>query len=125
MGCLNGLIQLTGRYNYEDANKKYNENITKNLPTLPNTKYNNDKSCFSSLADFISNPTLLSQFPLCIEESCFYWKSRGCNKISEDTGDVSKVTLSVNGGLNGLSFRIKSTKKAKTLLSATTEKEIE
>ena len=86
-----GLIQLTGRSNYERASKALG-------------------------VDFVSNPQLLEQPRYATQVSCWWWADRGLNEIA-DTGDFRKVTRIVNGGENGWSDRLKLYALAKNILS--------
>lgn len=86
-----GLIQLTGRSNYERASKALG-------------------------VDFISNPQLLEQPRYATQVSCWWWADKGLNEIA-DTGDFRKVTRIVNGGENGWSDRLKLYALAKNILS--------
>ncbi len=86
-----GLIQLTGRSNYERASKALG-------------------------VDFVSNPQLLEQPRYATQVSCWWWADRGLNEIA-DTGDFRKVTRIVNGGENGWNDRLKLYALAKNILS--------
>jgi len=85
-----GLIQLTGRSNYERASKALG-------------------------VDFVSNPQLLEQPRYATQVSCWWWADKGLNEIA-DTGDFRKVTRIVNGGLTGWADRSKWYALAKTVL---------
>lgn len=74
-----GLIQLTGRANYERASKALG-------------------------VDFLSNPELLEQPKYAVKVSCWWWAEHGVNEIA-DTGDFRAVTRKVNGGYNGMADR--------------------
>jgi len=52
-----GLIQITGRYNYEKASKALG-------------------------FDLISNPELLSQPELAVKSACWWWNNAGLNKLA-------------------------------------------
>jgi predicted chitinase len=53
----------------------------------------------------VANPELLgSDIRYGIESAFFFWDFRNINAIA-DTDDVTKVTLAVNGGSNGLQDR--------------------
>lgn len=78
-----GLIQLTGRANYEKF-----------------TKY--------SGIDIVSNPDLASRIDISIQIACWYW-TRGSswgnlNKYA-DKNDILSITKGINGGTNGLEER--------------------
>ena len=77
--CGRGLIQLTGRANYQEAS-----NALK--------------------VDFVSNPELLETPDFATEVSCWWWNSRNLNRLA-DAGKFIEITKVVNGGLNGISDR--------------------
>ena len=85
-----GLIQLTGRSNYERASKALG-------------------------VDFVSNPQLLEQPRYATQVSCWWWADKGLNEVA-DTGNFRKVTRIVNGGYNGFSDREFWYKKALEIL---------
>lgn len=85
-----GLIQLTGRSNYERASKALG-------------------------VDFVSNPQLLEQPRYATQVSCWWWASNGLNEIA-DKGDFRRITRVVNGGTTGWADRIKWYALAKTVL---------
>ena len=85
-----GLIQLTGRYNYSVA------------------------STVTGI-DFIKNPELLSEPDNATRVSCWWWHSKGLNKLA-DKGDFRRITKIVNGGYNGLTNRLYFYNKAKEVL---------
>lgn len=85
-----GLIQLTGRSNYQ-AYKEY------------------------SGFDVIKTPTLL-ELPLgAVRSSMWYWQTRGLNKLA-DQDNINLVTRRINGGLNGLASRQQYLARAKKAL---------
>lgn len=85
-----GLIQLTGRANYQ-AYKEY---------------------CGF---DVIKTPTLL-ELPLgAVRSSMWFWQTRGLNKLA-DADDVLAVTRRINGGTNGLASRQQYLARAKKAL---------
>lgn len=86
-----GLIQLTGRFNYE--------------------KYANILG-----VDIDVHPVKAEEPVLALKIACEYWKQRNINAKS-DNDDIIAVTRAVNGGLNGLDDRRKYYRKAKTILS--------
>jgi predicted chitinase len=82
-----GLIQLTGRSNYDDFTACHNR---KN-PQDPQ--------------DFAADPDLLvSQLKYAVESAFYFWDARNVNPVA-DTDNVADVTLAVNGGYNGLDDR--------------------
>lgn len=74
-----GLIQITGRANYE--------------------------TCGLALGvDLLENPEELEKIPLCVRSAGWFWSSRRLNDLA-DNGDVKGITRKVNGGYNGLDRR--------------------
>lgn len=82
-----GLIQITGRYNYEQVSKAIG-------------------------VDFISRPELLAELPHSVFASAWWWQKNGLNSIA-DTEDLKAVRKKVNGGLNGYSEFVAIYKTAK------------
>ena len=76
-----GLIQITGRTNYQLVSDAFG-------------------------VDFIANPELLEQPEWATAVSAFWWQNAGLNEIA-DTKDFRRVTRRVNGGYNGMSDRQK------------------
>lgn len=76
-----GLIQITGRDNY-------------------------DRSGDALGLDLILNPELLEQPYNAALSAAEWWHRHGCNELA-DTGDMAAVTRKVNGGLTGLDDRLK------------------
>lgn len=74
-----GLIQLTGRSNYE-AYRRY---------------------CGF---DVVSDPTLLARPVGAVRSSMWFWKTKGLNALA-DKNDFLSITKKINGGTNGLSER--------------------
>ena len=80
-----GLIQLTGRGNYQ----RYKD--------------------FSGI-DVVNNPQLASTLTTSIDIACWYWvygSSWGNLNKYADADNVTSVTKGINGGVNGLEDRIK------------------
>lgn len=74
-----GLIQITGRANYQD--------------------------CGEALGvDLISQPELLEQPQYACLSAAWFWASRGLNTLA-DAGDFDKITRRINGGQNGAAER--------------------
>jgi len=83
-----GLIQLTGRANYQ--------------------AYSDDSG-----KDYVSNPSAVAKDPaVCVDVACWYWRKRGLNALA-DRDDVRAVTKRINGGYNGLDDRIAFLRRAK------------
>lgn len=74
-----GLIQITGRSNYQAISNSFG-------------------------VDFISQPELLETPDYAVKSTFWFWKNNGLNTIA-DTGDFVKLTRRINGGLNGLADR--------------------
>lgn len=76
-----GLIQITGRTNYQNLSNSFG-------------------------VDFINNPTLL-EGPLYASLSAgWFWDLRKLNELA-DVMDFKKITLRINGGYNGYEDRLK------------------
>lgn len=88
-----GLIQLTGRKNYQ--------------------------ACSTALGvDFVSNPDLLAQPYYASLSAAWFWASHGLNEVA-DTGDFEKTTRVINGGLNGQDDRLSRLAVAQAALQGT------
>jgi len=74
-----GLIQVTGRANYAQLSRDIGINYT-------------------------DNPARLAQMPDCVNSAFWYWGSRGLSGKA-DRDDLEGITLSINGGYNGLDDR--------------------
>lgn len=83
-----GLIQLTGRYNYDKASKALGE-------------------------PYVDDPPLVEKFPAAAIVSGWFWHKNDINKHA-DRDDVRAVTKVVNGGYNGLDSRQVALKNAKS-----------
>lgn len=74
-----GLIQITGRANYE--------------------------TCGLALGvDLVANPESLEALPLCVRSAGWFWDSRSLNELA-DNEDVKGITRKVNGGYTHLDRR--------------------
>lgn len=86
-----GLIQLTGRANYE--------------------AYSNDYG-----VDVVSNPEKVAHDPeLAIDVAGWFWDKKGLNALA-DADDIEKITRRINGGLNGFKDRQAHLRRAKAIL---------
>ncbi len=74
-----GLIQITGRTNYQDCSKALGLNL-------------------------IDKPELLELPEWAVKSAAWFWKTHGLNEIA-DKGDIKAITKRVNGGYNGLQER--------------------
>ena len=84
-----GLMQLTGRANYEKFSQAMN-------------------------LDFVSQPELVAQAPYAVMVAGWYWDSRKLNGDA-DKDSLEDVTYYVNGGYNGLEDRRQYLQKAKAV----------
>jgi len=74
-----GLIQITGRGNYEAASKGLG-------------------------LDLIATPELLELPQYAVKSACWWWNGHGLNAIA-DANDFRRITKIINGGYNGLASR--------------------
>ncbi|WP_234852471.1 glycoside hydrolase family 19 protein [Pseudoxanthomonas winnipegensis] len=89
-----GLIQLTGRANYQ----AYSLDL-----------YGDDRC--------VQNPAMVAQLPDAALAAGWFWKTRRLNELA-DQDNVLKVTRRINGGTNGLDDRTKRLAQAKKLIAA-------
>lgn len=82
-----GLIQITGRSNYEAVSKGLG-------------------------IDFVNDPILLEHPANAARSAAWWWANNGCNQIA-DTGDFERLTKRINGGTNGLADRLERWNRAK------------
>lgn len=75
-----GLIQLTGRANYQKASD-------------------------ALATDFIGDPDQLAQPEYAVRSAMWFWQSHGLNELA-DAGDFERITKVINGGLNGEAERL-------------------
>jgi putative chitinase len=88
-----GLIQITGRANYQ--------RVSDALAT-----------------DFIGDPDQLAQPEYAARSAMWFWAWHGLNELA-DTGDFEKITRIINGGTNGLTQRLALYEQAKDALEVT------
>ena len=74
-----GLIQLTGKDNYQQFAKDYG-------------------------IDCVKNPDLLLDPQFALASACWFWQKRNLNAFA-DKDDILMVTKKINGGINGLNDR--------------------
>ena len=74
-----GLIQITGRSNYRELSKSFG-------------------------VDFVLHPELLETPQYAVLSACWFWKSRGLNRLA-DVNDFLRITRRINGGTNGIQHR--------------------
>jgi putative chitinase len=85
-----GLIQITGRANYQACGK-------------------------ALTVDLLINPDLLAN-ELAARSAAWWWLAHGCNAIA-DGGDFEALTKRINGGLNGIDDRLRRWEIAKSHLA--------
>jgi putative chitinase len=74
-----GLIQLTGKENYQ--------------------KFSDENGI-----DCVKNPDLLLQPEMALTSACWFWKKKNLNEFA-DKNDIIMITKRINGGTNGLNDR--------------------
>jgi putative chitinase len=82
-----GLIQLTGRSNYQAISNAFG-------------------------IDFIQQPELLKQPEWAVKSSFWFWGKNKLNIIA-DSGDFKLLTRRINGGFNGLNDRLELLERCK------------
>jgi putative chitinase len=90
--CGRGLIQLTGRSNYQAFADSIQEDIN-NLPDY------------------------LATFEGCVQSACWFWEANNLNKWA-DAGNIEQMTKIINGGTLGIEDRTARYKKALQILGA-------
>ncbi len=85
-----GLIQLTGRANYE--------------------AYTADTGI-----DYVGDPDAVAALPAAADVAGWFWRRRNLNALA-DLNDVYRVTRRINGGLNGIADRIALLRRARSAL---------
>lgn len=90
-----GLIQTTGRYNYEATAKALG-------------------------IDCVNNPDLLAEPENAARSAAWWWQSHNLNRFA-DIGDCIGCTKVINGGTNGLSDRLRLYEAAKAVLPEVVE----
>ena len=90
--CGRGLIQLTGRNNYQSFADSKQMNIT-------------------------DVPDYLATFEGAVESACWFWNKNNLNNIA-DTGDVVTLTKRINGGTLGLDDRTNRYNQAISILTS-------
>ena len=74
-----GLIQITGRANYQQAGD-------------------------ALATDLISQPEQLGEPEMATRSAMWFWQKHGCNQLA-DAGQFERITRVINGGLNGYTER--------------------
>ena len=88
--CGRGLIQLTGKANYQ----AFADSMEGNL---------------NEVADY------LATFEGAVQSACWFWETNNLNELA-DSGDIKAMTKKINGGYIGLEDRIEKYEKIKELL---------
>lgn len=97
-----GLIQLTGKANYEEA--------TRRMYALPMG------------VDFVQEPDLLAGAEYASQSAAWYWESRGLNGLADLLDEPNwqavfrEITRKINGGFNGLDDRMSIFGRAKNVI---------
>lgn len=88
-----GLIQITGRSNYQQISK-------------------------ALAIDLITCPELLKSPALATQSACWWWRRRGLNELADIATDTNfkKITRIINGGYNGYQDRFNIWQRAKDVL---------
>ncbi|WP_409488738.1 glycoside hydrolase family 19 protein [Pseudomonas promysalinigenes] len=90
--CGRGLIQVTGRNNYQACSRAL---------------FGDER--------LLVQPQLLEQPRWACESAAWFWHSRGLNTLA-DRGEFNRITRHINGGLNGLQARLKLWARAREVL---------
>lgn len=86
-----GLIQITGRANYANCGAALN-------------------------LDLLAEPELLKTPENATKSAAWFWMTHGCNELA-DADNFRKITLRINGGLNGYDNRLEYWRRAKDVLA--------
>lgn len=88
-----GLIQITGRSNYQQISNDWG-------------------------IDFISKPELLATPEYAVKSACWWWANRKLNTIADNNDEASfkKITKIINGGYNGYDDRLTIWKSSKNII---------
>jgi len=88
-----GLIQITGRSNYEQVGAGLG-------------------------VDLIRQPELLEQPDYAVASACWWWQSRGLNQIADanSLAAFERITRIINGGMNGQPDRVRRWELAKKII---------
>lgn len=85
-----GLIQITGRANYQSLSNDFG-------------------------VDFVADPIKLEQPEYAVHSACWFWNKNNLNKLA-DISDFVKITKRINGGTNGIEERQMFYNKALSVL---------
>jgi len=86
-----GLIQVTGRANYNAVGDAIGLNL-------------------------LHNPELLEERSMAARSAAWFWKTHGMNELA-DAGEFEKITRKINGGLNGYAQRLALYERAKEAMT--------
>lgn len=86
-----GLIQLTGKTNYDVCSKAIG-------------------------IDIVNNPDKVTNPEVAVETACWFWKRNNLSHLANE-GDFERVTRLINGGVHGLESRLNYYKKLLTILT--------
>jgi len=86
-----GLIQITGRANYQNASD-------------------------ALATDFIGSPELLAEPDYAVRSAMWFWQAHGLNELA-DAGQFDRITRIINGGQNGRAERLALWEAAKEALA--------
>ena len=86
-----GLIQITGRANYQQVGD-------------------------ALATDLVGQPELLGEPDMATRSAMWFWQKHGLNELA-DAGDFERITRRINGGLNGQIERLALWEQAKDVLA--------
>lgn len=86
-----GMLQITGRYNYQKMSQTLN-------------------------VDLVNNPELAATPEIAVRTACIYWQTHNLNALA-DNDDIQGITRRINGALNGLNDREIFTDRADNVFS--------
>ena len=108
-----GMLQLTGRYNYDKIGGALDQWHVKH--DRPVAGREAGPMCLTRRRDLGNHPERASEFPAAIETACQYWVMRNINRLAAKDDPIG-VTHAINTKLLALGEREARTKKAKDLL---------
>ena len=88
-----GLIQVTGKSNYQSLAKDWN------------------------MPEILEHPELLETPELAVRSACWFWWKKGLNRMVDSGTGVVGITAKVNGGKNGLKERMTYYVRAKKVIN--------
>lgn len=87
-----GIIQLTGKYNYQQLSEHLKR-------------------------DVVNDPDYVSTYEGAILSAAWFWNSRGLNELA-DKDDALAITKKINGGTNGYQDRLSKLQKYKSIINS-------